>query len=177
MLALALASLAASPPAQAADPVQELLAPSGACPRPKETLGVDEAKRDAMLCLVNWARARNGLRPLQVSSRLELAAKRKADAILRCGLSHEPCRIPSRSFLRETAYGAGRRWSVGENLALVSRPLSARAVLALWLESADHRANVLNPSWRDIGIAEAGDGARDDPTVVWVVEFGWAQAG
>jgi len=135
-------------------------------------------KRDTALCLVNWARARGGLRSLKVSSQLELAAERKADAVLRCGLSHAPCRIPSRSFLQESGYGSGRRWSVGENLALASWPLAARAVVALWLRSDGHRANVLDPGWRDIGIAELTGGAgSEDRTVVWVVEFGWTRPG
>ena len=81
------------------------------------------------------------------------------------------------SFIQEVGYGSGRRWSVGENLAFASWALSARAVFALWLRSDEHRANVLSPRWRDIGIVELSDDGPDEQTVVWVVEFGWTRAG
>lgn len=130
-----------------------------------------------MLGLVDWARASRGLSRLRVSPELELAAERKEDAILHCGFSHTPCRKPSRSFLREAGYGSRHRWNVGENLAIASWPFSARTVFALWLRSEKHRANILNPGWRDVGLVERrGEWGPTENAAVWVVELGWTRA-
>ena len=44
-------------------------------------------------------------------------------------------------------------WSVGENLLWTSGPPSANAELDAWMASPAHRANILDPGWRQIGIA------------------------
>jgi uncharacterized protein YkwD len=45
-----------------------------------------------------------------------------------------------------------RSWSVGENLVWASPSLSARQAVELWLRSPMHRRNLLDPTWRDIGV-------------------------
>jgi uncharacterized protein YkwD len=44
-------------------------------------------------------------------------------------------------------------WSVGENLLWSSPDVDANAALQMWLHSPEHRANLLNPRWREIGVA------------------------
>ena len=44
-------------------------------------------------------------------------------------------------------------WSVGENLLWSSPDVGAAQALQLWLNSPEHRANLMNPRWREIGIA------------------------
>jgi len=44
-------------------------------------------------------------------------------------------------------------WSVGENLLWSSPDVGAEQALQLWLNSPEHRANLMNPRWREIGIA------------------------
>jgi len=44
-------------------------------------------------------------------------------------------------------------WSVGENLLWSSPDVGAAQALQLWLNSPEHRANLMNPHWREIGIA------------------------
>jgi uncharacterized protein YkwD len=44
-------------------------------------------------------------------------------------------------------------WSVGENLLWSSPDVGASQALQLWLNSPEHRANLMNPRWREIGIA------------------------
>ena len=51
---------------------------------------------------------------------------------------------PSRGF---------RSWSVGENLLWASPDVGAARALRLWLNSPPHRANLLTPRWREIGLA------------------------
>jgi uncharacterized protein YkwD len=44
-------------------------------------------------------------------------------------------------------------WSVGENLLWSSPDVDASGALQLWLHSPEHRANLMNPRWREIGVA------------------------
>ena len=46
-----------------------------------------------------------------------------------------------------------RSWSVGENLLWSSPDVDAQGALQLWLNSPEHRANLLAPSWREIGVS------------------------
>ena len=50
----------------------------------------------------------------------------------------------------DTDYGY---WSVGENLLWSSPGVDAPGALKLWMNSPEHRANILNPNWRQIGIS------------------------
>jgi uncharacterized protein YkwD len=49
--------------------------------------------------------------------------------------------------------GAFRYWSVGENLLWSSPDVDAPTALKLWLASPEHRANLMAPNWREIGIS------------------------
>ncbi len=51
------------------------------------------------------------------------------------------------------AQGASRYWSVGENLLWSAPYIGAPGALQLWMNSPEHRANILDPNWREIGIS------------------------
>jgi uncharacterized protein YkwD len=99
------------------------------------------------------------------------AALAKSADIARCGFSHRACGYT----LSYRADRAGYRWTrFGENIAYGtgSPPPSARTIFAAWLRSGEHRANILDPAFRDIGVGSrrgvvAGASAR-----LWVAEFG-----
>ena len=55
-----------------------------------------------------------------------------------------------RSFYASTPWSF---WSVGENLLWSSPDVDANTALQLWLNSPEHRANLMNPRWREIGVA------------------------
>jgi uncharacterized protein YkwD len=103
---------------------------------------------------VNAFRAEHSLSRLRFSVSLTLAARVHSAQMGREGyFGHESGdgtvfwkRI--QSFYRAKPY-----WSVGENLVWATSPIDAAAVLRLWLASSVHRENLLNPIWRDIGIA------------------------
>jgi uncharacterized protein YkwD len=62
----------------------------------------------------------------------------------------------------------GYRWSAwGENVAM-GYP-SPRSVVRAWMRSAGHRANILNPAFRHVGVGlrRAADG-----TLYWTLDFG-----
>ena len=53
--------------------------------------------------------------------------------------------------------GRYRTWAVGENLLWNGGGLSATGALDLWMASPEHRANILSPRWREIGISALYD--------------------
>jgi uncharacterized protein YkwD len=44
-------------------------------------------------------------------------------------------------------------WTVGENLLWSSPEVDASQAVVAWMKSPEHRANILSPGWREIGIA------------------------
>jgi uncharacterized protein YkwD len=91
----------------------------------------------------------------------------KGRGVVSCGeFSHSPCGSDPFAALRASGY---RYASFGENLLLGSwGDVSAREVVAAWLQSSAHRANVFRAVYRNIGAAlvHSHDGA------VWVATFG-----
>jgi hypothetical protein len=154
------------------DPWQAWLAPEADCPRGEDAAAPERIQVQTVLCLVNFARAREGLRPLQPSPLLAAAAATKAADIVRCGqFAHEACGSPADRAARELGYSG----NLGENLFVAERPLDVpRVAVDRWLNSPGHRENLLRPEWRTIGIArlaEADVEAMRD-AVVWVNQFG-----
>jgi uncharacterized protein YkwD len=109
-----------------------------------------------MLVRLNALRARRGLAPLKVSPGLSSAAHRHSSAMTRHGFcGHESPN--GASFWTRIArfYGRGagwRRWSVAENVLCHPRRLSAAGALSKWLASPGHRANLLAPQFREVGV-------------------------
>jgi len=74
-----------------------------------------------------------------------------------------------------------RSWSVAETLLATSEQLYARTMVVKWLESRSHRAIILKPSWREVGVgahfqATAPGDFGGAPTTVVTADFG-ARAG
>jgi uncharacterized protein YkwD len=104
------------------------------------------AQSDTIVQLVNAERASRGLRPLRVNSTLTSIAQdwsqRQAAAN---AMSHRP------NFT--SGYPSG--WSrAAENVAWYSED-NPRAIVTGWMNSAGHRANILNPDLTDIGVGYA----------------------
>jgi uncharacterized protein YkwD len=101
---------------------------------------------------VNAVRVRRGLNPLRVSSELSSAARHHSKDMARSGLcGHESFSYRVSRFYRR---GAGwRRWSAAENVLCHARRLTAADAVGRWLASPGHRANLLAPEWRDVGVA------------------------
>jgi uncharacterized protein YkwD len=101
----------------------------------------------SLLTAMNETRRAHGLRPLQADGRLERAARGHSSEMLRTGtLSHGTFSARIR--------GVGvRAPRVGENLAWGVGALSrARAIVNTWLNSPAHRANLLRPGYRLVGV-------------------------
>jgi uncharacterized protein YkwD len=143
------------------------VAPASACPGSADPAATPAVQQRAIACLVNWARSEAGRRSLASSRSLQRAAVLKGRGVVSCGeLTHAPCGSDPLAPLRACGY---RYASFGENLLLGGwREVSAREVVAAWLQSPEHRANILRAGFRDIGAAlvHERDGA------VWVATFG-----
>ena len=148
------------------------LAPSGACRAADDAAAAPSAQARAITCLVNWARAQDRRGKLTQRPALQRAAALKGNKVASCGqFSHTPCGTDVTAAVRAAGY---RYSSFGENLfAGTWGQVSARDVLAAWLQSPMHKANVLRPGFRDFGAAAArapgllGDG----DAVVWTATF------
>ncbi|MBW9205522.1 hypothetical protein KV097_06140 [Mumia sp. zg.B17] len=102
----------------------------------------------------NRARSARGLRALGRSACLDRYAQRSADRIARTGrLTHQNLRPVLR------ACGGHK---VGENIAYGYR-WPVRVVRA-WMNSPGHRANILEPRYRRIGVGVR----RDRRGIIWV---------
>lgn len=98
-----------------------------------------------VIALVNQQRAANGLGPLMSDPVLDYAAQSWANYLLATGTFQH-----SSSDWRDSMIsGAGWRYS-GENIA--AGYTSASSVMAGWMGSAGHRANILGSSYVGIGV-------------------------
>lgn len=103
-----------------------------------------------LACLINWARARRGLRRLVVVPKLTGASLRKATEIIRCrNFDHNPCGGDWRSDVLAVGY----RGAFGENLYMAGGRWGApRVAVDGWLNSPPHRHNLFRSNWRTQGL-------------------------
>jgi uncharacterized protein YkwD len=146
---------------------------AAACAGADASGGSAAARSAAMRCLVAQTRAAAGRPALRSVSSLKRSAAAKAATLGRChAFSHTPCGQSMDAPIRKVGYARGC-YSVAENLAWITRRATPRSVLQAWLGSPAHRATLLDPSYRDTGVARrvvslAGAGRVE----VWVQHFG-----
>ena len=133
-----------------------------------------------VLVNVNRIRAQHRLVGLRFSPKLTAAATQHSREMARLGyFSHDSANggafwrrieryYPSRGF---------RRWSVGENLLWSSPDVDAAGALRMWMQSPEHRANLLNRGWREVGlsaihVASAHGAYHDLDVTIVTADFG-----
>ena len=141
------------------------------------------AVSDATLCLLNAERTARGLGTLTLDRRLQRAAVGHGGDMVANGYFAHEGRNGSRPADRIRAAGylsSGGAWRIGENLAWGTGDFSTpRSIVAAWMSSAGHRANILLPAYREIGFGviagnpRSGDGAG----ATFVTEFGVVEGG
>lgn len=117
-----------------------------------------------VLDIVNSERTRVGLLPLRLHSQLIVAAQAHSDDMARHNFMSHTGSDGSSPFDRMRRYGYNFRWA-GENVA--SGYSSPQDVMQGWMNSSGHRANILNPNFRDIGIGYARGNSS-----YWTQNFG-----
>ncbi|MEU9009052.1 CAP domain-containing protein [Streptomyces sp. NPDC048479] len=118
-----------------------------------------------VLALVNKERASAGCSPLTSNAKLVKAADDYSDVMAGSGvMSHTG---PDGSTMSGRVDAAGYVWStLGENIARGQS--DAAAVMDAWMHSPGHRANILNCSFKEIGVGvHFGDGGP-----WWTQDFG-----
>jgi uncharacterized protein YkwD len=131
--------------------------------------------------LLNQQRAANGLPALHGSAALDNSAQSYSEAMMRATaggpvfLSHTG---PDGSTFEDriNAAGYGEWTAIGENIAAGQH--SPQEVVDDWMNSPGHRANILDPNFRDVGIGIAvgpgtwPNGYQDPQVIWWTTDFG-----
>jgi uncharacterized protein YkwD len=116
-----------------------------------------ERVRGAVICLVNRERAAHGEGALQTNPRLEQAAQSHTESMAFGGyFEHVGPRGDTPVDRMRAAgyiYSSHLGYEVAENLAWgTGGQGTPRAIVAAWMASAGHRANILDASFRDTAV-------------------------
>ncbi|HZQ03879.1 MAG TPA: CAP domain-containing protein [Gaiellaceae bacterium] len=137
------------------------------------------ALQSGILAQLNQIRRAHGLAALQLDQALSTAAAQHTAEMLADGyFAHESADGSAFWKRIQRFYPSARYsyWSVGENLLWSPGALDAAAAVKLWMASPEHRANILVPDWRDVGIAATYDpdapGTFDGSATVVAADFG-----
>lgn len=124
---------------------------------------------DTLVTFTNAARAENGLGALSTNNALGLAALAKAQDILaKDYFAHNsPDGKTPWDFINESGY---TYVYAGENLAIGYTDTSE--LFTAWMNSPTHRENIVNPNFREIGVAVVSGEFQGAETTVVVQEFG-----
>jgi uncharacterized protein YkwD len=134
---------------------------AGGGPCPNATLSPNQRDigriRVAVLCLVNRERANHGERPLVANPRLEQAAQAHTESMAFGDYCEHvgPGGDTPLSRMRAAGYIYSSRigYEVGENIGWGTLwKATPRAIVAAWMASPGHRANILDPRFRDTAI-------------------------
>jgi uncharacterized protein YkwD len=113
--------------------------------------------RAAVLCLVNRERTDRGERPLMPDARLQRAAQAHSESMaLNNYFEHDGPQLETPlSRIRATGYISSARigYEVGENIGWGTLWEGApRAIVAAWMASRGHRANILDARFRNSAV-------------------------
>ena len=106
--------------------------------------------------LVNEERAARGLKALTYNWELCRVARYKSQDMKDNGYFSHTSPVYGSPFQMMKNFGIAYR-SAGENIARGQK--SPRAVVDAWMNSSGHRANILNPSFTEIGVGYVADGS------------------
>jgi uncharacterized protein YkwD len=114
-----------------------------------------QALQADLLVQINDFRRAHGLVSFRLSSKLSQAARQHSTEMALRGYFSHNSGDGSRFDRRIARYYpiTKRFWSVGENLLWSSPSVDAADALQMWLNSPEHRANLMTARWREIGIS------------------------
>jgi uncharacterized protein YkwD len=145
-----------TPPAP--PPVTSSTAPPAAPPT-----STDVSAQDQVVTLVNDERGKAGCGPLAVNAQLTAAAQGHASDMAARGYFEHT--TPEGVTFDQRIRNAGYSKPGAENIAQGAQ--TAASVMDLWMNSAGHRANILNCDLNTIGVGLDRDG------FYWVQDFGF----
>jgi uncharacterized protein YkwD len=131
---------------------------AAAAPTQQRTAGITRVSQleTDVLAQLNSVRRANGLVPLKLSTTLSKAANQHSVQMGQDGyFAHES--FDGSAFWKrvERFYPSSgwKYWAVGENLLWSSPDVDGPGALKLWMESPEHKKNILTAKWREIGIS------------------------
>jgi len=133
---------------------------------------------EATLCLLSGERSDRGLAALRPNDRLQRAAVGHGDDMVAHRYFAHRGRNGSQPAERIRASGylsAAGQWRIGENLAWGTGELATpKAIMSAWMASPGHRANILQPAYREIGfgVLAGNPASADNGGATFVTEFG-----
>lgn len=107
--------------------------------------------------LVNTERAKEGLAPLTIDTKVQAAAMVRAKE---CEISFSHTRPDGSSFATALKEQNVSYRSSGENIAYGQQ--TPEAVMNAWMNSSGHRANIMNPNFTTIGVGYYENGSGTD---------------
>jgi uncharacterized protein YkwD len=137
--------------------------------------------RAATLCLVNRERAAHGERPLRANARLARAAQAHARSMAVYDYFEHvsPSGLTPLARMRAVGYISSSHvgYEVGENIAWATLALATpRAIVAAWMRSPGHRANILDRRYRETGVGVSphppSSLAHGQPGALYTQDFG-----
>jgi uncharacterized protein YkwD len=140
-----------------------------------------EQIREAVLCLINQVRAQNGETPLTPNRALEQAAESHTDEMIADDYFEHvsPSGVTPVGRDEASGYIPGPTvgYVIGENLAWGTLSLATpQAIVAAWVASPGHLANILEGEYRDTGIGVTPEVpaflAAGAPGATYAQEFG-----
>jgi uncharacterized protein YkwD len=125
------------------------------------TVSDRDSLEDSIVSRINTVRRSHGLRTLSTVSRLDEAADAHVSSMASARYFRHELYTPTHA-TTWTSFGTWIRWywpgpgysswSAGENLAWGAPGINASQTVSRWMASPGHRANILNPAWRNIGV-------------------------
>jgi len=134
------------------------------------TLGINSSiDQKKLIELTNKEREKMGFAPVSESEALDKAAAAKAQNMF--SENYWAHFAPSGKTPWDFILGSGYKFTyAGENLA--KNFYNSEDVVAAWMASKTHKENLLNPKYRDIGIAVVDGMLNGQKTTLVVQEFG-----
>jgi uncharacterized protein YkwD len=157
-------------------------ASASSCPNTNvQVTGLSQsAMESSIACLINEQRAAHGDRPVQPNPALRQAALSHSSEMVSQGYFEHtsPAGVTFVDRIVVTGYTRGARsWAVGENLVWGTGPLSTpQSLMTSWMNSPPHRENLLQPRFREIGIAAVvgtPESSRETDGVTVSSEYGY----
>lgn len=128
-----------------------------------------DVTQERLLAATNEVREGDGMNPLALNEKLSIAATMKAQDMLRDQYwAHvAPDGTTPWEWFKLSGYNYG---VAGENLARGFQ--TASGVTTAWMNSTQHRANLLNPDYKDVGFAVIPGELNGERTSVVVAMYG-----
>lgn len=138
-----------------------------------------KAASKATLCVLNKERSARGLKPLHFDKKQQKAAVKHNRLMIKKNCFSHLCPGEKDLVGRVAATGylpCSCSWGVAENLAWgMGTTASPAAVVNAWMNSPDHRVNILNPRYDEVGIAvsDGNPAGSGGPASTYTADFGF----